>query len=271
LGPPLLEELAARRVPVVYDFDDAIFLGHTSAANRAVAPWKRPDKVGAIVARATTTIVGNSWLASYAHQFSSRVTVIPTTIDVDEYTPGARPAGGAVRVGWSGSRTTSPHLHTIDPALQRILQQPFTELAVIGDPSFRLDGVDQEHVNARAWRRETELDDIRAFDIGIMPLPDDDWSKGKCGLKALQYMALAVAAVSSPVGVNPEIVTHGVNGLLASTPDEWVETVERLAQDAELRRELGDAGRQTVLERYSGQQWAPRFLEVLEEAASSRG
>ena len=278
VGPPVIEELLSRRVPFVFDFDDAIFLGDTSPANRLAAQWKRPDKTGEIVARAAETIVGNHWLGSYARRFSSRVSVVPTTVDVERFRPGPRPAGGAVRLGWSGSRTTSQHLHTIDSALGRILSELPAELVVLGDPAYRVEHSTWSsassqgggRVSALPWRRETEISDLRTFDIGMMPLPDDDWSKGKCGLKALLYMALGIASVSSPVGVNTEIVTHGENGLLASTEDEWVEAVRLLTHDSHLRGALGEAGRQTVVDHYSGQRWAPRFLEILEGAASTR-
>src|SRR5206468_12187008 len=142
------------------------------------------------VARATTTTVGNAWLHAYARRFSSSVCVIPTTIDVQQYTPGTAPHSGAICIGWSGSHSTSKHLHTIDTALSDALRHPAAALRVIGDPTFHLDG--GAGLRATPWRRETELDDLRTFDIGIMPLPDDEWSKGRCGLKALQYMALAI-------------------------------------------------------------------------------
>jgi len=274
LGPPVVEALLERRVPVVYDFDDAIFLGDTSVANRSVARLKWPQKVGRIVAGATMTTVGNDWLAAYARRFSDRVAVLPTTIDVDAYRPRPRPVGEVVRLGWSGSPTTARHLHTVDGALRRLLKHTPVELVVVGDASYRLpaggDGP-PPRVSAKAWSAATEIDDVSSFDIGIMPLPDDEWSRGKCGLKALQYLALGVPTVTSPVGVNPDIVTSGQNGLLASTEDEWVEAVGRLVDDVSLRRRLGAAGRDTVVEHYSGQRWAPRFLEVLEQAASSRG
>ncbi len=272
LGPPVVEMLLERRVPVVYDFDDAIFLGDTSAANRSMARLKWPQKVGRIVAGAAMTTVGNDWLAAYARQSSDRVTVIPTTIDTEAYQPRERTAGERVRLGWSGSPTTAQHLHTVDGALRRVLAELPVELVVVGDATYTLPGANgsSARVSAKAWSAATEIDDVSSFDIGLMPLPDDQWSQGKCGLKALQYLALGVPTITSPVGVNPDIISSGDNGLLASTEDQWVEAVSRLVADAPLRRRLGDAGRQTVVERYSGRRWAPRFLEVLEQAASAR-
>ena len=267
LGPPLLEALLERKVPVVYDFDDAIWLGTTSDANALAAWLKRPDGVGRIVAGAAATTVGNEFLAAYAGKFSDRVHVIPTTLDVERYRPQLRTARAPhelVRVGWSGSPTTSVHLRTIDGALRRMLDELPVELVVTGDPRFTLPGA--PNVTVKPWRADTEIAEVGAFDIGLMPLPDDDWSRGKCGFKALLSMALGVPPVVSPVGVNTEIVDDGRNGFFADGEDAWVAAVGRLVADPALRARMGTAARETVLERYSGQQWAPRFYEVLVEA-----
>jgi glycosyltransferase involved in cell wall biosynthesis len=125
-------------------------------------------------------------------------------------------------------------------------------------------------VEALPWNLNSEVDDLSLIDIGLMPLPDDEWARGKCGLKALQYMALGIPPIVSPVGVNSDIVTHGENGLIATTNDEWFDSIKLLVEDEPLRRQLGAAARETVVERYSGQAWAPRFVQILEEAASSR-
>lgn len=272
LGPPVIESLLERRLPVVYDFDDAIFVGDTSEANRSLAGLKWPQKVERIVAGATMTTVGNEWLAAWARRHSDHVTVIPTTIDTDAYRPRPRLQRDLIRLGWSGSPTTVKHLHTVDGALRRILKELPVELAVVGDASYTLPeaGSAGERVSAKAWSAASEIDDVSSFDIGIMPLPDDQWSKGKCGLKGLQYMALGVPTVMSPVGVNTAIIAPGENGFLATSEDEWVDVVTRLVRDEALRRRVGEAGRRTVVDRYSGRTWAPRFLDVLEQAASRR-
>lgn len=268
LGPPVLESLLERRVPVVYDFDDAIWLGDTSEANSLIRRFKRPNKVDAIVARATTTTVANDFLAEYARRHSPHVEVIPTTIDIDRYRPQAREENSVVRLGWSGSPTTSKHLRVIEGALRRILAELPIELVVMGDPAFELRGAGTR-LKVLPWRKEHEIEVLSSFDIGLMPLPDDEWSRGKAGFKALLYMSLGIPAIVSPVGVNREIVRDGENGLTASTEDEWVAAVVRLVEDVQLRRSLGQQGRETVVERYSGQRWAPRFLEILESAAET--
>jgi glycosyltransferase involved in cell wall biosynthesis len=264
--------LLERRVPVVYDFDDALFVGDVSAANRSIARFKMPEKISRIVAKATITTAGNEWLAAWARRYSSAVEVIPTTIDVDQYRTVHREPAEHVVVGWSGSKTTVRHLQTIEGALRRALSESRVSLSVVGDRSYTVGGLDDDGlVRARDWVEASELDDLGSFDIGLMPLPDEDWSRGKCGLKALQYMAMEVVPIVSPIGVNREIVQHGENGLIATGDDEWVAAIQQLASDAQLRRRLGRAARATVVERYSGKAWAPRFLQVLEQAASARG
>lgn len=268
LGPPLLDTYLERRVPVVFDFDDAIYLGDTSAANSVVARMKMPQKIGKIVAASTVTTVGNEFLASFARQHSQAVRVVPTTIDVERYRPrSSRHDGDLVRVGWSGSKTTSPHLDTVRPALMRALKELPIQLYLIGDPDSRWP--DTKRVVVKGWEATTEVQDISSFDIGLMPLPDDDWSRGKCGLKALQYMALEVPPIVSPVGVNTSIISHNENGLVARNEDEWVERIATLVESASLRTRLGKAARQTVVERFSGQEWSSRFLLILEEAAAT--
>lgn len=264
LGPAFLEPILERRVPVVLDFDDAIWLLDASEANAGVARLKVPSKVEHSIAGAAVTTVGNEYLAAYARGFSDRVQVIPTTLDIERYRPQPRVARDLVRIGWSGSPTTSRYLRGIEAPLRRALAELPVELVVTGDPLFRLPGA--ERVQVLPWQAATEIADVGAFDIGLMPLPDDAWSRGKCGFKALLYMALGVAPIVSPVGVNNQIVTDGQNGRWATTHEEWFEAIATLVDDVGLRHRLGEAGRRTVVERYSGQQWAPTFLKVLEEA-----
>jgi glycosyltransferase involved in cell wall biosynthesis len=269
LGPPVLETLLAQRVPFVYDFDDAIFLPSSNDINPKVGRLKRPDKVGKIVSMSSRTTVGNEFLASYARQFNGNVHIIPTTLDIDQYRPPTRSEGHkALRIGWSGSFTTASHLHTIDHALTQVLRWPRTELFVLGAADFRVPGA--KNVITKRWNLDTEIADVSSFDVGLMPLPDTPLSHGKCGFKALLYMSLGIPCIVSPVGVNCDIVKDGENGLVASTESEWIEAIGRLADDPALREKLGQAGRQTIVERYSGQRWAPRFLDVLREAAESR-
>jgi glycosyltransferase involved in cell wall biosynthesis len=263
LGPPLLERWIARTgVPFIFDFDDAVFVPYVSPSNGYLSYLKFPGKTRTICRLAAHVIAGNSYLADYARRVNERVTIVPTTIDTEKYTARERSgAGGTPVIGWSGSYSTAQHLNTLRAALQRLARQERFRLRVIGAPDFRLEGVD---VEALPWRSETEVADLRAIDIGIMPLPDEPWSRGKCGLKALQYMALGVPTVCSPVGVNTEIIEDGVSGCLAASEDEWVEQLTLLLRSTELRARLGAAGRARVEERYSAAVQAPRVFQVIE-------
>lgn len=269
LGPAVFELFIARSgVPIIFDFDDAIFVPYRSPSNGYLSLLKFPSKTRTICRVASHIMAGNAYLADYARQVNSRVTIVPTTIDTGIYTVRRpRPEPRVPVVGWSGSYSTVQHLDTLRSALIRLSKLEKFRLRVIGAPRYELDGVE---VEATDWRAETEVDDLRSIDIGVMPLPEDPWSRGKCGLKALQYMALSIPTICSPVGVNSEIIHDGVNGLLAASEDEWVERMRLLLKSARLRRELGEAGRKTVEERYSAAVQAPRVYDVFETAAREK-
>ena len=212
-------------------------------------------------------MAGNEFLADYARANTENVTIIPTTIDTDKYEFIERTDNPEiVTIGWSGSFSTIQHLDTIRNVLQELAKTEKFRLRVIGTPEYQLPGVDVEAIQ---WRSETELDDLRHIDIGLMPLPDDNWSKGKCGLKALQYMALGVPSICSPVGVNSTIIRDGENGFLAESKAEWVEKIKQLIHSPELRRKLGRAGRETVEREYSAKIVAPKVLEVFRSAVKA--
>ena len=272
LGVTLFErQLARSGVPMIFDFDDAIWLDATSDANRSFAWMKRGAKTGELIALCEIALAGNAYLADYARKFNRDVRIVPTTIDTDEYVPAPREhrQDAVVRIGWSGSTTTIEHFKHAIPALTTLRQRYGNRIAItaIGDENYRCPELD---VQALPWRRDTELRDLGTFDLGIMPLPDDEWARGKCGLKGLQYMALEIPTIMSPVGVNTEIITHGENGFLASTHDQWVDTMSRLIESVELRRRLGAAGRATVVEHYSVLSQRDVYLSIFREACARR-
>jgi len=268
LGPAFFERLIARSgVPMLFDFDDAVFEPYKSPSNGYLSLLKFPGKTATTCRRSSHVLAGNEYLAAYARRFNEHVTVVPTTIDTDRYRPASQSSGGRpLVIGWSGSHSTLMHLRTLDKVLQRVAGRRQFRLRVIG-ASHSIEGV---AIDALPWRACTEIDDLRAIDIGIMPLPDDRWSRGKCGLKALQYMALGVPTVCSPVGVNPSIIQHDVNGLLASTDDEWIASLERLLDDEALRQRLGREGRATVERRYSAAVQVPVVRDVLRSVTALR-
>jgi glycosyltransferase involved in cell wall biosynthesis len=251
------------RVPYAFDFDDAIYLPAASEANRRLAWLKGAGKARRVAAGASLVVAGNSHLAGWARRHARRVTVIPTTVDTERYQVRGRPVPDRVCVGWSGSPTTIVHLRLLEPVLARLQREEGIRIRVIGDASYRIDGVEVESLD---WRAATELGDLGDIDIGVMPMPDDEWSRGKCGLKALQYMALGIPAVISPVGVNREIAGGGA-AILASTQDEWLTALRTLIGDAELRSRVGAAGRARVEERYSVAAAATVWEAAIHEAA----
>jgi glycosyltransferase involved in cell wall biosynthesis len=263
LGPSWFESRLVRRLPMVFDFDDAIYLPAHAEANPAARFLKRPGKAAELCRLARHVVVGNETLAGFARQHASAVTVIPSTIDTDAYTVRAHPPNARPVVGWTGSGTTLPYLRLLPGALVRLRERVDYELHVIGG-ELEIPGVD---VKCRPWRAETEVEDLCQLDVGLMPLPDDEWTRGKCGMKALQYMGLAITPVVSPVGANLTIVEDGVSGFHARTEEEWVERIERLLRDPTLRARMGAAGRRAVEAHYSARVQAPRMARVLRAAA----
>lgn len=262
LGPPVFEHLIKRaNVPLIFDFDDAIFLPSAGSANGLFRLLKFPRKTRTICRLASHVIVGNPYLADYVRQFNDRVTVVPSTIDLEKYKIERRTDENIPPViGWSGSFSTLPYLKLLAGPLRKLAREERFRLRVIGAEAPRIEGVEVENL---PWRASTEVADLSTIDIGIMPLPDNEWTRGKCGMKALQYMSLGIPAVCSPVGVNSSIIRDGENGFVASTEEEWVERLTRLLRSPSLRTRLGAAGRLTVEADYSTSVHAPRVYEIL--------
>ena len=269
LGPPIFERMIHQRgVPIVFDFDDAVFVSYRSPSNGYLSYLKFASKTKTICRIASHVMAGNPYLAEYARQVNDRVTVIPTTIDTEKYrVPPRIEKTGPPVIGWTGSYSTVQHLDTLRGALKKLAERESFRLRVIGTPTYECAPVE---VEAMSWRADTELEDLSAIDIGVMPLPDDKWSKGKCGLKALQFMALGIPTICSPVGVNTDIIQDNVNGFLAGTEDEWVEKLSRLLRSAELRERLGQAGRATIEQKYSAITQTPRVYEIFKSVMTHR-
>jgi len=264
LGTGFFERRAfASGARVVFDFDDAIWKADTSPGNQKWEWVKRPQKFFDNVANAHLVTAGNHYLAAQALKVNKHVMVIPTTVDTSVHQPMMSHRNGpSVCIGWSGSISTVKHFSLLLPVLQRIHQKYGTRVKfrLLGDPDFKCA---HPPVEALPWREDTEVALLNSFDIGLMPLPDDEWARGKCGLKAITYLACGVPAIVSPVGVNTDIVEHGINGLHASTEAEWYEALCRLIDDAELRQKLGAAGRETVVQQYSVEACKHLYLQAL--------
>ena len=259
--------LSRRKAKVIFDFDDSIWLNVISDNNRLFSSLKDGSKTGRIIQLSDTVFAGSEFLANYAKKFNNNVVIIPTTIDTEVYQPAYNSGKKTVIIGWSGSATTIEHFQFAIPAL-RILKEKYKDLIsikIIGDGTFY-----EPSLNTRGipWKSETELEDLREIDIGIMPLPDNEWTWGKCGLKGLQYMALEIPTIMSPVGVNLKIIEDGVNGYLANTTQEWVDKISALIEQPNLRIRIGKEGRKTVVKKYSVKSMREVYLRHLEKVLS---
>ena len=270
LGPAVYERLLARAsVPLFFDFDDAIWIP-TVGANGVFSRLHFVGKTATICRLSNAVLVGNEYLASYARRHSDSVFVVPTSIDLSRYPVQPELAPDApFTVVWSGSLPTLVHLEHARAPLESLARRRRVVLRVIGNnPPLRpFEGVETVFI---PWREAGEAEELGAAHVGIMPMPDDPFSRGKCALKGLQYMAVGLPVILSPVGVNAEIIQHGKNGLLASSFEEWVSALERLAESPDLRRSLGAAGRLTIERSYAAESSAKRFAEAVESGLRRR-
>jgi glycosyltransferase involved in cell wall biosynthesis len=265
-GSVFFEKLFKKsKAKIILDFDDAIWLHSVSEVNKSLQWLKRPEKVNDIIGLSDLVITGNSYLADYAKTFNPSVTIFPSTIDLNYYQVPVKEKDSRDRIviGWSGSHTTVEHFETIIPVL-RILKKkfgPILQFAVYGDGNYKNEELGIEGV---AWSFDTEVATIASFDIGIMPLPDNDWSKGKCAMKGLQYMGLQVPAVMAAVGMNTDVIEDGVNGFLAANEEEWISKLALLIENKELREKIGKAGRKTIEQKFSSQALSARYIDIFE-------
>ena len=252
-------------VPLVVDYDDAIFDWYESQPFPGVSRLLG-QKINRIMAMADLVIVGNDYLGSYAHSAGARrIEKIPTVVDIERYSVPVRDESRRVTLGWIGTPVTAKFLSHISEALQTIVNKYGVSIVAVGAKPQQWDGL---LVEVRPWQENTEVADIQDFDIGVMPLPDEPYERGKCGYKLIQYMACGKPVVASPVGMNTEIVRHGENGLLATTTDEWIDALSRLIEDPQLRFRMGQAGRSMVESEYSLQMQAPRLERMLRSVIS---
>ena len=257
------KKLSQLNAKLIFDFDDAIWLDEKSNHHGIFARLKRPGKTSDILAMADLVIAGNAYLADYAAKFNRNIQLIPTTINTEWYQPKEMRDGAQIVIGWSGSFSTIKHFEKIIPVLLKIKEKYNDKVSfrVIGDNTYTHKELAIQGIK---WQASTEVRDLQEFDIGIMPLPDNEWTKGKCGAKGLQYMGLAIPTIMSPVGVNTEIIEDGVNGFLADGEAEWLEKLEKLIEFPEFRKELGDKGRQTVVDQYSVEANKEKYLKLFE-------
>ncbi len=262
-GPPVFEYFVTRvfRKYTVYDFDDAIWIPNASETNRNLTMmFKRFKNVADSCKWSSVVSVGNQYLAAFAIQYNKNVIINPTTIDTDEHHNSTKDhSNQKFMIGWTGSHSTVQYLDFVYPVLKRLEEKYDFEFHVICDtpPKFNL-----KSLKFVKWSKQAEIDDLLNFNVGIMPLPDDIWAKGKCGFKALQYMALGVPAVVSGVGVNAEIVDHDINGCVCNTQEEWYKSLEKLITDPVYLKKLSEKTREKIVNRYSVKSNRENFLSL---------
>jgi glycosyltransferase involved in cell wall biosynthesis len=246
-------------VPLVVDYDDAVFHRydqHSFTLVRALLG----KKIDTVMRRADLVVVGNDYLAERARLAGARrVEVLPTVVDVQHYRVSAATPRSPITIGWMGSPVTARYLHQLPQVYHDLRNSPVRWIAVGANPA-QLKGLP---FTTEPWKEESEVDSICDFDIGIMPLADLPFERGKCGYKLIQYMACGKPVIASPVGVNGQIVRHGIDGFLASSEAEWTVALARLIQDDALRQEMGLAARRRVEEHYALQVMAPRLEQLL--------
>ncbi len=253
------------KAKLVFDFDDSIWLLDTSKANKMWQWMKSAKKTGEIISAADMVFAGNTYLSEYARLFNKKVKIIPTTIDTAVFQRTKKyEEKDRICIGWSGSLTTIKHFENAVPVLKMIKKKYGEKVffKVMGDETYRNEELGIQGI---PWTSDTEIEILSGFDIGIMPLPNDQWVKGKCGLKGLSYMSLETPTIMSAEGVNTEIIVDGENGFLAKTDDEWVIKLSQLIDSFELRKKMGMKGRATVVEKYSYESQKNNYLKAFNE------
>ena len=247
---------------VIFDFDDAIYTVSEVRAKTLFEKLTYNGRVRKIISLCDSVVAGNDYLGQFTRKYNQRVYVVPTSIDLAKYP--VRMLQGKksipVVIGWIGTPSTTPYLNVIVPVLQEIAAQREIIFRVIGGGSFECPGVKVEYWR---WSLESEVEDISSLDIGVMPLSDDPWTRGKCGLKLLQYMAAGVPAVASPVGVNNKIIVDGINGYLAKDTKEWVAKIEKIIKSPAAHLDMLQQARQTVENEYSIAVNVNKLIEIL--------
>ena len=265
IGGAFLENiLRILRKPFIFDFDDAIFLPTSSRPNNFIEMYKKPGKVVNIIRMARHVLAGNYYLADFALRYNPSISVIPTPIDTNKYFPSGEKNNKELIIGWVGSITTLDFLNAMSSVFVRLSQRfAHIKFKIVGGEFF-VSGL--SNIISKQWSLREEVEDLRSFDIGIMPMPDNEWTRGKCGFKAILYMSIGIPCVCSPVGMNKEIIANGTNGFFAQTEEDWIERLALLIEDSDLRKKIGLEAKRTVEEKYSLSLYADRFLEVLQSS-----
>ena len=265
LGPAFLEKRIARRgVPIIYQLDDPLYVPYRSPSNGYLSYLKFFGKIADICRLSKVVIVNSSHHREYVSQFNRNIWQVPSIVDTGRYVFRPEAEGlGRVTVGWSGSPTTVGNIRVVAGALRSLQERADCDVHLIGGTEFDLPGV--RHT-AQAWRAETEVEDLRRMQVGMIPLPVNEWNKRKFYMKTAQYMALGIPPVCTPMGSNPEVIEHGQTGFLADNDAEWVEYLSLLVRDGDLRREMARRAAEVARARFSLEANAPKVVEAFRAA-----
>jgi glycosyltransferase involved in cell wall biosynthesis len=259
--PAWLEKILIGNSPYVVDYDDAQFHGYDQS-NSKLVKLLLSDKIDNVMANARLVIAGNQYITERASNAGAkRIEIIPTVVDLDRYSSKVVDANNKeFNIGWIGSPSSSMYLESIQSVFEQLNQKYACRFTMIGSGKLNIENVD---LTIKDWCENSEVEDIKNFDVGIMPLYNSLWERGKCGLKLIQYMACSLPVVGSPVGVNQDIIQHGVNGFCADSLDEWTEYLSKLAEDPQLRTLMGAKGRLMVESNYCLPVTAPKLAQLL--------
>lgn len=267
LGPAVIERLIARRKPVIYLLDDPLFMPYRSPSNGYLSYLKFFGKIKNIIRLSSVVIANSSHIEEYARRFNPNVWRIPSLVDTSKFAYRPPADDGKVCVGWSGSPTTVGNLKLIEGPLRELSESGECELKFIGGTDFGLEGVDY---SAQEWRGETEVEDLRQIQIGLVPLPENSWNRYKFIMKTAQYMSLGIVPVATPIASNPEVVRHGLNGFLASNDGEWTEYLNLLVRDRDLRERLSSEAVKDALAKYSLAANEDKIVDAFRAALSQK-
>jgi glycosyltransferase involved in cell wall biosynthesis len=248
-------------IPIIFDFDDAIWIKDVSNVNKKLAWFKNEKKIEQILPLCTHVTCGNKYLQDFAKKFNSNVSIIPSTVDTNHYVPIKRKGDNKVRIGWVGSHTTIKHFEKILNVLKKIKEKykETVEFIVIGDENYSNKELE---IKVLKWENKKEVELFNSFDIGIMPLPNNEWTMGKCGMKGLLYMSVGIPTVISAVGMNKDIIEDGVDGFLPFGESQWFEVLTKLIDSPELRKKIGAKGREKVVDKYSKESTKDLYLDL---------
>ena len=268
IGPDIIEKFVSRMgIPLVYDFDDPIWIPYKSPTNNLFSRLKWQSKTASICKYADHVITGNKLIGEWAKQHSQIVDVVPSTVDMDRYKQKENyESSGKITLGWTGSHSTIPFLQLLKEPLCELGKKYDLRLLVISHTDeFQWDDVPVE-IKSVKWSARTEAEDLLEMDIGLGPFPNEGWTPWRCHGKVLQYMAAGIPCVVSNIGILPEYIQEGRNGFLAESDSEWVEKISLLIEDVSLRKQLGNAGRETINQQYSSHVWVSKLSEIFKEA-----